>query len=75
MNKKAVSKISIIFYAITFIIIWALFIAPQLSYWGSVAVANAGYTGIEAFFYENLNLLVGVIFFIFMLAISIYGGD
>lgn len=73
-NKKG-SKITIIFYSLIFIIIWALFIAGQLSTWGHVAVINGGYTGIEAFFYENLNLFVGVMFFIFILAISIYGSD
>jgi len=75
MNRKAISRISIIFYSLMFIIIWAMFIAGQLSLWGSVAVINGGYTGIEAFFYENLNLFVGVMFFIFILAVAIYGGD
>ena len=75
MNKKAISRISIIFYSLMFLIIWAMFIAGQLSTWGALAVVNGGYTGIEAFFYENLNLFVGVMFFIFILAIAVYGGD
>jgi hypothetical protein len=73
-KKKGMSKISIIFYSLIFIIIWALFIAEQLSTWGQVAVINGGYTGIEALFYENLNLLVGVIFLISVLAMGYYGG-
>jgi hypothetical protein len=73
-NKKALSKISLIFYSLVFIIIWAIFIAGQLSTWGAVAVINGGYTGIEALFYENLNLLVGVIFLVFVLAMGYYGG-
>jgi hypothetical protein len=75
LNRKAISRISIIFYSLIFLIMWALFIAGQLSTWGAVAVVNGGYTGIEAFFYENLNLFVGVMFFIFILAIAVYGGD
>jgi di/tricarboxylate transporter len=75
MNKKAFSKISIIFWSITFIILWAVFIAGQLATWGHAAVINGSLTGIEAFFFENLNLLVAVIFLIFILAIGLYGGD
>ena len=70
MNKRAISKISIVFFSLVFIILWALFFGPQLSIWGSVAVANGGYTGIEALLYSNLNLLVGVIFIIFILAVG-----
>lgn len=73
--KKAMSKISIIFFSFIFLILWALFFAEQLSTWGAVAVVNGGFTGIEAFLYMNLNLLVGVIFFIFIIAVSFSGGD
>ena len=75
MNRKALSKISIIFYSLIFIILWAVFIAGQLTTWGNVAIVNGGYTGIEAFFYGNLNLLVGAIFLIFTLAVAVYGGE
>ena len=70
MNKKAISKISVVFFSLVFIILWALFLGPQLAFWGAVAVANGGYTGIEALLYNNLNLLVGVIFIIFILAVG-----
>jgi len=70
MNRKAFSKISIIFYAIVFVIIWALVLADQLNTWGAVAIANGGYSGIEALFYQNLNLVVAVIFFISLLALG-----
>jgi hypothetical protein len=72
--KKGFSKISIVFYSLIFIIIWALFIAGQLSTWGHTAVVNGSLSGFEAFFFENLNLLVGVIFFVFILAVGYYGG-
>jgi hypothetical protein len=73
-DKKALSKISIVFYSLVFLILWSIFIAGQLTLWGHTAVINGQLTGIEAFFYDNLNLLVGGIFLIFILAIGYYGG-
>jgi hypothetical protein len=70
MNNQGISKISIIFFSIVFIILWALFFAGQLSTWGNVAIVNGGYTGIEAFFYANINLMVGIIFFIAILSLG-----
>lgn len=75
MNRRAISKISVIFFSLVFLILWALFFANQLTTWGQVAIVNGNLSGIEAFFYGNLNLVVGVLFFIFILAFAIYGGD
>lgn len=69
-TKKGITKISIVFFSLVFIILWALFFAGQLSTWGNVAVINGGYTGIEALFYENLNAVVGVIFLISIIALG-----
>ena len=73
MNKKAFSKITIIYIALVFIIVWAMFIGPLLSTYGHLAVINGGYTGIEALFYENLNLVVAVVFFISLLGLASMG--
>lgn len=75
MSKKAFSKISIMYIAIVFLIVWALFIGPQLAYWGHQAVLNGGYAGIEALFYDNLNLVVGGIFLLALLGLSMTSGD
>ena len=66
MNDKGISKISIVFFSITFIILWALFFGQQLATWGALAVVNGSYTGIEALFYNNLNLIVGFVFIVFV---------
>lgn len=73
-NRKAVSNISIMFYSLVFIILWALFIGEQVAYWGHACVIAGGMTGIEAFLYDNINLLLAVIFFIFVLAMGLGGG-
>jgi hypothetical protein len=70
-DKKGLTKISIIFFSLVFIIIWALFIGQQVAYWGHLTVINGGLTGIEAFLYDNINLLIAIIFFIFIVALGI----
>lgn len=61
------------FFTFVFILFWALFIAKQLSYWGQRAVIDNGLTGVEAFFYSNINLLIGIVLLIFILAVGYYG--
>jgi hypothetical protein len=70
MNKQGISRISVVFFSIVFIILWALFFGSQLSAWGNVAIANGGYTGIEALLWGNLNIIVGFIFIVFVLAVG-----
>lgn len=59
MNKKAQGgPIAFILGVIVFIILWAVFIGEWLADVGQDAIINGGLTGIEAFFYGNLNLFV-----------------
>ena len=74
MNKKAISNISIIFYTLIFIILWALFFAKQVTDWGNQAVTAGGMTGIEALLYGNINAIIAVILLIFILAMGLGGG-
>lgn len=71
-NKKGQTVITIIFFTIVFLILWALFFAEQLSYWGHMAVMNNGLTGIEALFYNNINAIVYAVLLIFILALSYF---
>lgn len=72
-NKSGFSVITLIFWVIGFIIIWALFVAKLLNDWGQAAIANNSLTGIEAFFYANLNFVIGIVFLIAILAIGLWG--
>jgi len=70
MNKKG-QALTVIFFVLMFVIVWIMFFAEQLSYWGEMIVVNGGYTGFPAFFYNNLNLLIGVGLLLFIMG-SIY---
>lgn len=74
MNKKGLSIITLVFWVITFVLVWALFIGKLLNEWGQQAVITGGFTGIEAFFYSNLNFVVGIVFLIAILSIALFGG-
>jgi len=70
MNNKGLSNISIIFFVLVFIILWAMAFAPLLSTYGAEIVSAGEMTGIEALLYENINLIVAIILFIFIIAIG-----
>lgn len=59
MNKKAYAgPVAFIFVAFVFILIWFVWIGGWLSDVGGRAIIDGQLTGIEAFFYANLNLWV-----------------
>ena len=59
MNNKAQTGIAtylgIVF---VFVIIWAFGLGAFISYWGAQAVSVNSLSGIEAFFFSNLNLVI-----------------
>jgi len=44
-----------------FILVWVYALAKILADWGYKAVTENGMTGLEAFLYSNLNLLIFVV--------------
>lgn len=59
MNKKAQGgPIAFIFMVLVFITLWVMFIGEWLVNVGQQAIIDGSLTGIEAFFYANLNLWV-----------------
>jgi hypothetical protein len=72
-NKAQTGIISIVFYVIVFIIFWVMAFGKLIAYWGHQAVINGGMTGIEAFMYDNINLMILIVLFIFILAIGVIG--
>lgn len=72
--KKGQSTLTIVFIVLTFVIGWIFFLGDFLSYWGGQAVAINNLTGLEAFFYGNLNVLVAVGLLLFTLAGVYFGG-
>ena len=41
-----------------FVVLWALFLGAHFSEWGERAVTTNGLTGIEAFLFMNINLVI-----------------
>lgn len=73
MNKKGFSIITLLFWVISFILVWALFIGKIINEWGQQAILTNSLTGIEAFFYANLNFVIAIVFLISILAIGLWG--
>ena len=74
MNKKAVGPIGAIILFIFFLIMWFIWLGNWVNQTGQLAIINGGLTGLEAFFYENLNLVIMVCMTLGMLAWSYFGG-
>jgi len=70
MNKKG-QALTVIFFVLMFIILWVLFFAEQLTYWGQVTILNGGLTGFEAFFFSNINIVIFIGLMLFIMG-SIY---
>lgn len=70
MNKKAqVGPIGVILLLLIFIINWAIWLGKVIADWGATIVEEQGLTGVEAFFFANMNL---VIFFCLILGTMAY---
>lgn len=69
MNKRGQTIITVGFILLTAIMVYALALAPQLSYWGAEAASQT--SGIESVLWNNLNLFV-VIGLIMFAAIGTY---
>lgn len=74
INKKGFSIITLIFWIIGFLLVWILFVGRILNEWGQQAIIGGELTGIEAFFFGNLNFVVGIVFLIAVMFIALYGG-
>lgn len=66
MYKKAQGgegPIAFIFGVLVFLFLWFIWIGRWIAEAGQNAITNAGMTGMEAFFYANLNVwvLIGLI--------------
>lgn len=75
MNKKAQEgPIAFIFLLFAFIIFWFVWLGKFLVDMGQLAIINGNMTGIEAFFYANLNLWVFIALILGMLGFMWFAG-
>ena len=58
-NKKG-NVIAWSFFMLSFIFIWAVWLGAFMQEWGATYITVNSATGIEAFFYANLNIWIGL---------------
>ena len=75
MNKKSQSVIGFLFMVLMFIIIWVMFLANWLAEAGRQMIENNNLTGLEAFFYTQLNMVVAIVLIISIMAYLSFGGS
>jgi hypothetical protein len=73
MNKKAGNPITLFFWVISAIIVYAFVAAPWLTYHSQRIIAENTLGGFEAFLWGNINVIVIGIAFIFMVAYAVVG--
>jgi len=71
-NKNGQTIITVIFLAIGFLFVWIMFAGKELGRWGQLAIEAGNLTGIEAFGFANLNLIIGFAFIIFIVVMATY---
>ena len=76
MDKKGqVGPIGAIFLFGLFIVLWFVWLAEWLNNVGQMIITTNSLTGIEAFFYSNLNLVIFICLVLGMLAFMYYGSE
>lgn len=75
MNNKAQSIITLFFWVLVFIIVFALFAGKWLNDTGEQAISVAGLTGFEAFVFANLNVFIIIALIFFILVYMYLGGE
>lgn len=67
MGDGAIGPVGAIFGFFAFIVIWFVWLGGWLNELGQSIIDANGYTGLEAFFYSNLNLTIMIGMFLGML--------
>lgn len=76
MNKKGeVGPIGAILLFIFFLINWFIWLGSWINQAGQLAIAQNGYTGVEAFFYANLNFMIFIIMILGIMGWIYFGGE
>lgn len=74
-RKGQVGPIGAIMLFMVFVVIWFVWLGGWVAHVGATAVAENGLTGVEAFFFENLNLVIMLCMILGMMAWMYFGGN
>lgn len=73
-RKSQVGVIGVIFLLLVFIILWFIWLGGWISDVGQEIIVSNSMTGVEAFFFANLNLVILVALILGMMAYIYLGG-
>ena len=74
MKKAQTGIIGLIFLVLVFIIIWFVWLGGVIADFGELSIQAGGLTGLEAFFYANLNLWIFIGLILGLMAFIYIGG-
>jgi hypothetical protein len=74
-NKKAVGIIGAIMLFMVFIVMWFVWLGGWVAYVGHQTVIDNGLTGVEAFAFDNLNLIIMLVMILAMMGWAYFGGQ
>lgn len=76
INKKAQTGIIwFIFAFMLFIVIWFVWLGGWLNQVGQLAIDSGGLTGLEAFAFANLNLILALVILLAFVFYATFGGS
>lgn len=75
MSKKAQGAIGVVLLLLVFNIVWFVWLASWISEAGTMAITNGELTGVEAFFFANLNLWILIAEILGIMAYLRFGGE
>jgi hypothetical protein len=74
-SKKAVGPIGAIMLFLVFLVMWFVWLGAWVNTVGAMVVSTNGLTGIEAFFFENMNFVILICMLLGMLGWMYWGGN
>lgn len=75
MNKRGqVGVIGIIFLLLVFLIVWFVWLGGWIADTGQAIIAQNNLTGLEAFFFANLNIVILFALILGTMAFFYFGG-
>lgn len=74
LNKRGLGPIGVVFIVILFIIMWFVWLGNWISDVGVSTVETNNLTGFEAFLFMNLNIIILVCLFMFIMGFMYFAG-
>ena len=75
MNKRGnVGAVGAIILFLVFLLNWFIWLGAWLTQVGNFAITSSGATGVEAFVYSNLNLVVLIAMILGIMGFMYFGG-